>query len=250
MSRPSQLLYSAPNGGEPQPLLVSPDRIPLLWLFCFGARNTVAPGESVLAARAAHGDANSFSTRIEDAEFRLDQVRSTLEPATDYWAWIAALPSLRGRVTSKSRQGVLRLEAPWATNDPDNLAALRRSIAFLENAVNMISIGRADAVRAGLGTMEPFCPFVVYGDGSDWGRLQAAVAHGENPTLALARLTLGSPSRPGDPFLSAAAAQIDPYAPRLAKTVSPPKAAAPAAAALAEAKPGLLGKLGGLFKKK
>lgn len=264
-ARTSKLVYTdhrmqqgQSQSAEGEMLYRSDAGVPILWIFCFGGRNLWDPGDDIEARGGAMGQRNPYETPIDVAITRLEQAEAALLEDEHLWPWLSAMPFLRRKLMTKPKKGFLRLVAPWiASLGPEEYEQWRRSTAYAENCVNFVNVGRSADARASLSVLEPYCPLVPLLDGKDFKRLAAAKSDVDEEAVRLALLTVGSPEN-RDRLAETARRDISPLLEK-ARSLPPPKAptpassqkeAAPAAVVAAPPTGGLLGKLGGLFRRK
>lgn len=234
------------------------DGVPLLWIFCFGGRNIWDPGDDIQARGGAMGQRNPYETPIDVAITRLEQAEAALLEDEHLWPWLSAMPVLRRKLMTKPKKGFVRLVAPWIAGlGASEYEQWRRSTAYAENCVNFVNVGRVADARSSLAVLTPYCPLVPLLDGKDFNRLSAAKSEGDEEAVRLAFLTIGVPENK-DLLAESARREIAPLLEK-ARSLPPPKApspaekkaeSAPADAVAAAPSGGLLGKLGGLFRKK
>ncbi len=240
--------------------------IPLVWFVAFGGRNIWNPGDDVEARGGVVGKRNPYETVVEVAATRLEHAESVLAGAPYLRPWLAGMTILRNKLQAKPKTGFIRLVAPWVAGMKDaEVERWRSATAFAENAINLIGAGREPEAIVSLAQLKAFCPLLPGGISSDLDDLRKSrVYTGEEELLRLALLTVGEPDN-REPFDKAARRSVgealqEYHALPPRKSVALPKPVAVAAPATEPAptpanaketsKPGLLGRLAGLFGRK
>lgn len=265
MARTSRLLHaSARRTGNvsgtferPEVLFSCDDGIPLLWLLCFGSRNTYEAKDDAVRSRGYTGsERDRFEAAVEDAQFRLESAENNLRGSEDLWPWFGAIPLLTRKLKSRPKQSAIYLEVPWVASNSPEYNDLRETIALCESAVNFLSRSQFAGAQRSLEKAARFCPALFLGDGRDAERLKATRSYATESDLAIrvALLTLGTPAKDMDGFRAFAREQEPSLLEAIKRAESKPKAQPAGAAAPAAPQPGVskgfAQRLFGLFGKK
>ncbi len=253
-AKPSQLIFSTSRvdlrqsqemSGEV--LFESPDGVPVLWIFAFGARNVWNPGDQITDRGGAVGRRNAYETQVEVAQARLEHAQDSLSESQWLWPWYSAMPILRRKLHAKPASGFIRIRAPWLFElDDKELSAWRSATSLVENAVHSISAGKLQDTARCLNQLRAFCPLVPLGDAEDQKDFaNNGLYSSESEAMRLALLTLGKASNE-KVFQSAVEREVVPALESLKKL--PPAPRRPAMPVVADGrKGGLLSKFGKLF---
>lgn len=191
----------------------SEDGIPLIWISVFGERNVWNVGDDVSARGGAVGARNVWETNVETALVRLDHAADTLKACPHVWPWMSPMLMLRRKLSIRSKEGFIRLCAPWTENlEEEDAETWKSAPAFLENFVNFISAGRRTEAAVSIRRLQPFCLFTPEGHGADREEFKAN-RHYRNETEKAVRsafLMLGEPGEKLDMFRKAALNTVGP----------------------------------------
>ncbi|MEO8378018.1 MAG: hypothetical protein ABI579_10135 [Candidatus Sumerlaeota bacterium] len=233
--------------------------VPMIWIFAFGGRNIWNVGDDVKARGGAVGKRNPYETTVEVGTTRLEHAQDVITASPYLQPWLAGITVLRRKLLAKPKDGFIRIAAPWVMGLKDHdIDRWRSATAFAENAVNLLSSGREAEALAALAELKTFCPLVPRGISSDLADLQKNSAYkDQDEAMKLAFLTLGEPDNHEafrktvhrDVTEGLAALRAAPERKSIAMP-APKIIASPADGKSPAVKPGLLGKLTGLFGKK